>query len=697
MSATNRLALPIIDAAQAQKHVTHNEALVDLDALVHLSVKARNVLAAPISPAEGDRWLVGANATGAFAGRANAIAAFDNGGWALLTPRAGWRAFVEAENLLLVFDGANWNDLGLSLKTLQNLSRLGIGATADATNPLAAKLNGALLTARATVEGGSGDLRVTLNKSAAANTASQIYQTNYSGRAETGLAGDDHFHVKVSADGAAWTEAINIDPASGFVSLPHTAGVASGLASLDAAGKLAPAQIPATAWLPPPPRRVGAIVYQEAFETIGGAGWNALSANASLAADTTRVLCGVQSLALTSSTSAECKAQVAGLAVNLGSLNTMAAVRFYVPAAALAGLTYVEIFLTDAANVTYNTNVGQPGAIKAGWNEIFFPLGNNAWNNGTLNPANIARLIVGFQGAAGTTITFDRIMFFRPAATRGKILIYMDGSYPAQAGAAQWLEKFGKRMTFTTNQNYAGQAGYMTVAQLQALQTAGHAVIMYAGAFYGAGAGGLWNALTDAQKLNVVQQAQGWMIANGFSRGARALSINGASGWTTSDDANLLGQYLDFVTGGYIDGSPFPHITVAGQPYAQEGWWNGATTTAAAFAPVENFAAYCARAARSGGAIVFGAHINNASGDTLAEFQARMTDAMNAGLEFVTWDQWLRDEQANANGFLNAPVMQSDPVAAPPENSAQSIWFNATDNTLRTFIGGVVKKIGPFA
>ena len=41
MTDTKRLGLPLMDAAQAQKHVTHNEALVRLDALTHLTVSAR--------------------------------------------------------------------------------------------------------------------------------------------------------------------------------------------------------------------------------------------------------------------------------------------------------------------------------------------------------------------------------------------------------------------------------------------------------------------------------------------------------------------------------------------------------------------------------------------------------------------------------------------------------------------------------
>jgi len=53
--ATTHLLLPYILAAQAQKHVTHNEALRLLDGLVHLSVLDRDLTAPPGSPADGDR------------------------------------------------------------------------------------------------------------------------------------------------------------------------------------------------------------------------------------------------------------------------------------------------------------------------------------------------------------------------------------------------------------------------------------------------------------------------------------------------------------------------------------------------------------------------------------------------------------------------------------------------------------------
>jgi hypothetical protein len=224
MTETTHLALPFIDAAQAQKHVTHNEALQRLDALVQLSVIARGQLAPPAAPVEGERYLVGVGATEAFSGKDLQIAARLAGGWTFLAPRAGWTVYVASEQLLLVHDGAAWRDAGLSLRELSGLALLGVGTTADPGNPLSAKLNGALLAAKTIVEGGVGDLRLTLEKEASANTASQLYQTNWSGRAETGLIGDDNFHVKVSADGATWKEAILIDRSTGLVSFPSGVG-----------------------------------------------------------------------------------------------------------------------------------------------------------------------------------------------------------------------------------------------------------------------------------------------------------------------------------------------------------------------------------------------------------------------------------------------------------------------------------------
>jgi hypothetical protein len=163
MESTTHLALPVMAAAQSQKHVTHNEALWLLDALVQLSVLDRDRTVPPAEPQPGDRHIVAASAGGAWAGHAREIALWEEGRWRFLPPRAGFIAFVRAEGALVVHDGVAWTPV-LSGASFQNLPSLGIGTAADATNPLAAKLNAALLTARSVPEGGTGHLRLTLNK-----------------------------------------------------------------------------------------------------------------------------------------------------------------------------------------------------------------------------------------------------------------------------------------------------------------------------------------------------------------------------------------------------------------------------------------------------------------------------------------------------------------------------------------------------
>ena len=215
---TPHLALPLIAAAQAGKHVTHNEALADLDTLVQLACLDKDRTAPPAAPAEGDRYLVAAAApTGAWTGLSGRIVRFQDGAWAGFVPKPGWLAYVLDEADLYVFDGAAWTSVTRSLSVLQNLALLGLGTLADAGTPFAAKLNAALWTARGTAEGGTGDLRTVLNKASAGNVLSLLLQTGFSGRAEIGLVGDDGLTAKVSADGAAWAYAWRVQPSSGFV------------------------------------------------------------------------------------------------------------------------------------------------------------------------------------------------------------------------------------------------------------------------------------------------------------------------------------------------------------------------------------------------------------------------------------------------------------------------------------------------
>ena len=164
---------------------------------------------------EGDRYLVGATPTRAFAGHAGGLAAFDAGAWRFFPPRAGWTAFVAGESRIVVFDGAAWVEIEHVLRAFADLDRLGLGTAADDVNRLAVKLNAALFTALDAAGGGSGDLRMVLNKETASDTVSQLYQSGNSGRAEIGLTGSDDLEIKVSADGSAWMSALRIDRATG--------------------------------------------------------------------------------------------------------------------------------------------------------------------------------------------------------------------------------------------------------------------------------------------------------------------------------------------------------------------------------------------------------------------------------------------------------------------------------------------------
>jgi len=108
MANSANLALAYLEAAQSQKHVTVNEALSGLDALVQLAVLDRDLSAPPGSPVEGDRYLVAAGATGAWAGQAGRIAVWQAGAWVFRTPRNGWMAWVADEAAFVFYDAGAW-------------------------------------------------------------------------------------------------------------------------------------------------------------------------------------------------------------------------------------------------------------------------------------------------------------------------------------------------------------------------------------------------------------------------------------------------------------------------------------------------------------------------------------------------------------------------------------------------------------
>lgn len=84
-----RLGLPLMQPGQAQKELTHNEALTLLDLAVQASVVALGLNAPPAAPAPGQAWVVGAAPTGDWAGHAQALAGWTDGGWRFVAAREG--------------------------------------------------------------------------------------------------------------------------------------------------------------------------------------------------------------------------------------------------------------------------------------------------------------------------------------------------------------------------------------------------------------------------------------------------------------------------------------------------------------------------------------------------------------------------------------------------------------------------------
>lgn len=112
MADTPNLVLPYIQAAQAQKHVTHNEAIRLLDGMVQLAVVSQVLTAPPGSPVDGDRYIVASGATGLWTGWDLNVAFWIDGAWVRLIPRPGWVAYSVADAGFFSWTGAAWSTFG---------------------------------------------------------------------------------------------------------------------------------------------------------------------------------------------------------------------------------------------------------------------------------------------------------------------------------------------------------------------------------------------------------------------------------------------------------------------------------------------------------------------------------------------------------------------------------------------------------
>lgn len=226
MAVTPNIGLKLLSASQSQKHVTVNENARFLDALFSnpiIAVLDNDLTAPPGSPADGAIYIVKATATGAWATHEDDIAYYDTNTWVFFTPEEGWIAYIVDEDVYAVWTGTAWAD---SNNAFQNVDMLGVNTTATGTNKLAVKSNAVLFTALLAAESGDGNMQTILNKEAAGDTSSILFQTNFSTRVEVGCIGDDDLTMKVSPNGSTFYSAIIIDKDDGrsrFLGLGTTA------------------------------------------------------------------------------------------------------------------------------------------------------------------------------------------------------------------------------------------------------------------------------------------------------------------------------------------------------------------------------------------------------------------------------------------------------------------------------------------
>ena len=224
MDTSARLGLPYLAAGQLQKHITVNEALTRLDVLVQCRVASRSAELAPAEAPEGELHILAEGATtgGWAAFAAGDLVRAEPGGWAKEITPDGLVVLVADEDVVLIRSAGAWHGLGARLGEVQGLERLGLNTTADADNPLAARISKALFTAPGGDDG--GDLRFTLNKAASDDVLSLLFQSNWQGRAEVGLVGDDDLVLKVADDAGVWREALRFDRATGRAGFAFGAG-----------------------------------------------------------------------------------------------------------------------------------------------------------------------------------------------------------------------------------------------------------------------------------------------------------------------------------------------------------------------------------------------------------------------------------------------------------------------------------------
>lgn len=108
---TPNTAMPYLSQGQANKEISHNQALMIIDVLMQGRVLDRNLSAPPGSPVDGAAYIVAAAPSGDWTGHADDIAFWmdESGVWQFITPLSGWQFYVVDEGQYARWTGTAWS------------------------------------------------------------------------------------------------------------------------------------------------------------------------------------------------------------------------------------------------------------------------------------------------------------------------------------------------------------------------------------------------------------------------------------------------------------------------------------------------------------------------------------------------------------------------------------------------------------
>lgn len=194
MDRTLNLNLPLLQPAQAAKHITINESLVAIDAAAQTRLSGVDQNSPPDERSIGHTYATGLNSSGAWTLHPHSLAVDLGTDWRFISLQPGFRAVDLSDLSFILWTGSEWQPVGDRSGT-QQFTSLGVGTGAAPGQTLTVEGASALLTADA------DDFRLSLNRSGESDVSSVLWQTGFVTKAEVGLLESDRLTVRTFGPG----------------------------------------------------------------------------------------------------------------------------------------------------------------------------------------------------------------------------------------------------------------------------------------------------------------------------------------------------------------------------------------------------------------------------------------------------------------------------------------------------------------